>query len=128
LGHAWVAPLSLAAVFALLLWPQAPLLLFQTSLAALVCSCVLRESHWLCWLLRARAVRYVGVVSYGLYLLNSTAIGVVRRAFPQHAADSGFVFFSSLPLALALAALSHRYFEARFLRLRERFRAPEKVR
>jgi peptidoglycan/LPS O-acetylase OafA/YrhL len=70
----------------------------------------------------------IGAVSYGLYLLNSTAIGLVKRAFPAHASASGFVFFASLPLALALAALSHRYFEAPFLRRRERFRAPEQTR
>jgi peptidoglycan/LPS O-acetylase OafA/YrhL len=122
--RAWVAPLALAAMFSLLLWGAAPLLLFQASLAALVCSCVLVEEHGLSWLLRARPVRYVGVVSYGLYLLNSTAIGLVRRAFPEHAAESGFVFFASLPLALALAALSHRYFEAPFQRLRGRFAHP----
>jgi peptidoglycan/LPS O-acetylase OafA/YrhL len=75
-------------------------------------------------------------VSYGLYLLNSTAIGLVRRAFPAQQSASGFVFFAALPLALALASLSHRYFEAPFLRLRqaladptrgERFRACEQA-
>jgi len=121
--RAWLAPLTLATVFALLLWGAAPLLLFQASLAMLVCSCVIFEDHGLAWLLRARAVRWVGAISYGLYLLNSTAIGLVRRALPEHATDSGFVFFASLPLALALAALSHRYFEAPFMRLRDRFRA-----
>lgn len=125
--RAWVAPLSLATVFVLLRWGAAPLPLFQASLAVLVCSCVIVEDHGLAWLLRARPVRYVGVVSYGLYLLNSTAIGLVRRVFPERAADSAFVFFASLPLALALAALSHRYFEAPFLRLRDRFRAAPKT-
>jgi peptidoglycan/LPS O-acetylase OafA/YrhL len=120
LGRAWSAPLALASVF----WPGAPLLVFQASLATLVCTAVIREHHGLSWLLRARAVSYVGAVSYGLYLLNSTAIAVVRRAFPAHASASGFVFFASLPLALVLAALSHRYFEAPFLRLRERFLSP----
>ncbi len=125
-GNVWSAPLALTAVFALLLWPAAPLLLFQASLAALVCACVIQEHHGLSWLLRARALSAVGAVSYGLYLLNVTAIGVVRRAFPTHASASGFVFFASLPLALVLAALSHRYFEGSFLRLRARFRAPAK--
>ncbi|HEY0463376.1 MAG TPA: acyltransferase [Polyangiaceae bacterium] len=128
LSKAWSAPLALAAVFALLLWPAAPLLVFQASLAVLVATCVIVEQHGLSYLLKARALSYVGAVSYGLYLLNSTAIGLVRRAFPTHASASGFVFCASLPLALALAALSHRYFEARFLRLREHFRAPEKAR
>lgn len=127
-GHPWSAPLAITSAFSLLTWPAAPLLWFQTSLAALVGSCVITERHGLSWLLRVRAIGYVGAVSYGLYLLNSTSIGLVRRAFPGHAADSGFVFLSSMPLALVLAALSHRYFEAPFLRLRDRFRAPEKVR
>ncbi len=65
---------------------------------------------------------YVGAVSYGLYLLNSTAIGVVKRVFPAHALSSSFVFWSSLPLSLGLAALSHRYLEAPFLRRRTHFR------
>ena len=126
LGQVWSAPLALSAVFALLLRPSASLLLFQACLALLVGSCVIVEQHGLSWLLKARAVSYVGAVSYGLYLLNSTAIGLVRRAFPSHASASGFVFWVSLPLALGFAALSHRYFEAPFLRWRERFRAPEK--
>jgi peptidoglycan/LPS O-acetylase OafA/YrhL len=124
LGRAWSAPLALFAVLALLIWPGAPLLAFQASLAALVGASVVVEHHGLSWLLRARAVSYVGTVSYGLYLLNSTAVGLVRRAFPAHASAAGFVFFLSLPLALALAALSQRYFEAPFLRQRERFREP----
>jgi len=124
LGKVWSAPLALASVIVLLLWPAAPLFLFQSSLAVLVGSCVVREHHGLSWFLQLRALSDVGAVSYGLYLLNSTAVGVTRRLFPANAASSGFVFLASLPLCLALAALSHRYLEAPFLRLRERFRAP----
>jgi len=68
-------------------------------------------------------VTYVGTVSYGLYLLNSTALGAVRHVFPRHATCAGFVFWVGLPPALALAALSHHALEAPFLRLRERYRA-----
>ena len=128
LGQAWSAPLALVTAFALLLWPGAPLPVFQATLALLVASCVVVERHGLAWLLRARVVSYIGAISYGLYLLNSTAVGLVRRAFPAHASASGFVFFASLPVALVLAALSHRYFEAPFLRLRGHFRAPEQAR
>ena len=122
LGRAYSAPLALGAVFALLLWPSAPLFAFQTSLAALVGASVVRERSALSPLLQARPVVYVGSVSYGLYLLNSTAIGIVKRLFPSQAGSSSFVFWLSLPLALALASLSHRYLEAPFLRLRARFR------
>jgi peptidoglycan/LPS O-acetylase OafA/YrhL len=124
LGRAWSAPLALFAVFALLLWPGAPLIVFQASLATLVGSAVVSEHHGLAWLLRLRPLCYVGTVSYGLYLLNSTAIAVIRRVFPAQASAAGFVFFASLPLALVLAALSHRHFEAPLLRLRERLAGP----
>jgi peptidoglycan/LPS O-acetylase OafA/YrhL len=124
LGQPSSAPLALLAVIALLAWQGAPLIVFQLSLTALVGACVVREKHGLRALLEARAACYVGRVSYGLYLLNLTAIGVIRRAFPDHAASASFVFWLSLPLALALAALSHRYLEAPLLRLCPRFREP----
>jgi len=127
-GRAWFAPLALLSALSLLLWPGAPLIAFQASLMALVCSCVIVEDHGLAWLLRARPVRLVGAISYGLYLLNSTGIGLIRRAFPARAADSGFVFAASFPLLLVLAALSHRYLETPFLRLRSRFRASQSER
>ena len=122
LGATWCAPVALATVCILLSWASAPLLAFQLALAALVGACVIRERNGLSLLLEARATSYVGRVSYGLYLLNLTAIGSVRRLFPAHAASASFVFALSFPLALGLAALSHRYLEAPFLRLRARFR------
>ncbi len=123
LGKAWSAPFTLLLVVVLLAWPSAPLFGFQTALAALVAACVIREDHALSRPLQARAVAYVGRVSYGLYLLNVSAIGLVRRAFPTHAGSALFVFLLAVPLALAFAALSHRYVEAPFLRLRARYRA-----
>lgn len=121
LGRAWSAPLALAAMFALLASPSAPLFGFQLALAALVGACVIREDHALAGLLHTRALRYIGSVSYGLYLLNSTAIGLVHRALPAHSAP--FVFLLAVPLSLALAALSHRYWEAPFMRWRTHFRS-----
>jgi peptidoglycan/LPS O-acetylase OafA/YrhL len=122
LDKKWSAPFALAAVCTLLAWPSAPLFAFQLGLAALVGACVLGDRNWLSSLLEARVPSYVGRVSYGLYLLNLTAIGSVRRLFPEHAASAMFVFALSFPFALALAALSHHYFEAPWLRLRAHFR------
>jgi peptidoglycan/LPS O-acetylase OafA/YrhL len=121
LGNAWSAPLALGSVFAFLTWPSAPLLAFQTSLAALVAACVVRERHGLSGLLELTAVRYVGSLSYGLYLLNSSALGLTRRLFPGHAHSAAWQFWLSLPLALAFAALSRHTLEARILRLRKHF-------
>lgn len=124
LGATWSAPVALAAVCVLLVSPSAPLLAFQLALTALVGACVIREQNGLSLVLETRAASYIGRVSYGLYLLNLTAIGSVRRLFPAQAASASFVFALSFPLALGLAALSHRYLEAPFLRLRARFRGP----
>lgn len=121
LGYSPSAPLALGVVFALLFWPGAPLVAFQAGLAALVGACVIGEQHGLAALLRLCPVAYLGSISYGLYLLNSTAIGALRRLVPAHAGDAGFVFFWALPATIGLAALSHHFLEARFLRLRARF-------
>ncbi|HEX3850356.1 MAG TPA: acyltransferase [Polyangiaceae bacterium] len=123
LGQTWSAPLALALAIALLVWPSAPLFGFQLGLSALVGACVIRERHALARVLKGRAVSYIGRVSYGVYLLNLTAIGLVRRALPSHASSSLLVFTLSFPLALGLAALSHCYLEAPFLRQRARPRA-----
>ncbi len=125
LSKRWSAPLALAAVAGLLCWPSAPLFAFQAALAALLGACVMREDNALAPLLRARPVAYVGALSYGAYLLNSTGIGLIRRLFPGQVEHAGVVFWLSLPLVLALAALSHRYLEAPFLGLRARFRHAE---
>jgi len=128
LGGWWSAPLALTLACSLLVWPRAPLFAFQLSLAALLGACVIRERHGLSRVLDARAPAFVGRVSYGAYLLNLTAIGSVRRLFPAHASSAGFVFALSLPLAILLATLSHRFFEAPFLALRTRFRSTSPAR
>jgi peptidoglycan/LPS O-acetylase OafA/YrhL len=117
------APILLVSVFALLIFASAQLFAFQIALTGLVGACVIRADNGLASALEARVPSYVGRVSYGLYLLHLTAIGCIRRLFPAHSGSAGFVFILSLPLALALAALSSRYLETPFLRLRSRFRA-----
>ncbi len=52
---------------------------------------------------------YLGKISYGLYVLHVAAIRVVPSPI------------LALPLTIAMAALSYRYLESPFLRLKERF-------
>lgn len=111
LGRPQCAPLALGAALYLLANQQAPLFVFQLALAVLVGACVVPERHALSALFAARPVRYIGSVSFALYLLNLTAIGAVRRAFPSHVESSLFVFALALPLALGLAALAHHFIE-----------------
>ena len=64
----------------------------------------------------ARALRYVGTIAYGLYLLHSPFIGAARDlAAWMHPGQSGwlslFVSISGIGLATAVAAISWEYFE-----------------
>lgn len=122
LGHPLSAPLSFVALLACLINPSPLGIGYQLALGSLVGSCVIQERHALRAMLTARPVVYVGQISYGLYLLHPGAIGLVRVVFPQYSHQALVVFALTLPLALALAALSHRYLEAPLQRYRERFR------
>ena len=58
---------------------------------------------------RLNAGSYLGKISYGLYLFHAAVIRFVPSPF------------LALPLTIAIAALSYRYLEAPFLRLKSRF-------
>jgi peptidoglycan/LPS O-acetylase OafA/YrhL len=121
LGHAWVPPLSLVLVLACVGLDGTPFWLTSGVMTALVVSCCLRTRHPLMPVLTLSWVRYVGMVSYGIYLLHMLALNLVRRAVPEQ----GFALYFPLTLGLSvlLAGLSYRYFESRFLRLKERLAA-----
>jgi peptidoglycan/LPS O-acetylase OafA/YrhL len=117
LGARWSAPVAFASmvVAIVLCWP---LLLVHLAMAALVGTCVARSDHGLRALTDARAVRHVGVVSYGIYLLHGPLVAIVLRRFEQPLP----VFVIAFGLSIGVATLSYRFIEAPFLRLRERFR------
>jgi peptidoglycan/LPS O-acetylase OafA/YrhL len=58
---------------------------------------------------RLQAGAYLGKISYGLYVFHAAAIRVAPSPL------------LALPLTIAIAALSYRYLEAPFLRLKDRF-------
>jgi peptidoglycan/LPS O-acetylase OafA/YrhL len=72
--------------------------------------------------LSLRALRYIGSVSYCLYLVHLPVIMILR-----HHIQSKIVFCAvSLALSVALAELSRRYFETPILRLKDRWFASTK--
>jgi peptidoglycan/LPS O-acetylase OafA/YrhL len=120
LGARVSAPLALAAVVAMLAADGVPLVALQVGLVALVGASVVRPDHGLAPLLDAAPVRWVGTVSYGVYLFHVSAISAARRILPA-GSDALPVFAVAFPLTLAAAAASYRWFERPFRGLRERF-------
>ena len=82
----------------------------------------MREDNGLAWLLRLRPAAFVGTVSYGMYLLNSLCLHGVRAVLkPIGVAYPPVTFVTTLGVTVMAAYLSHRYYESRFLALKERF-------
>jgi peptidoglycan/LPS O-acetylase OafA/YrhL len=87
-----------------------------------------------------RALTYLGKISYGLYVYNPIAktagyiilfnVGlktVARAGWPEWTAWTVFVVFN-FGLTVAMAAVSYRWLESPFLRLKERFtRVPSRA-
>ncbi len=116
--------MSLAGMIALVLSLAPTRPNFWISWAAtivLLGASVVRRDHGLAWLLRFRPLAYVGVISYGMYLLNSLSIHTVAEALARvHVRHPLFIFPLAVGLCTAVASVSYRYFERPFLALKER--------
>lgn len=73
--------------------------------------------------LTARPLVYLGRISYGLYVLHQLvleAVKVILYRLLGHC-PMGLRFFLSIPPTILLAAISYRWLESPFLRLKRRF-------
>jgi peptidoglycan/LPS O-acetylase OafA/YrhL len=122
LGWKWSAPVLLVTVLGCLAPASPPWLVAFLATTGLVGACVVREDNGLAWLLRLKPVAFVGTVSYGMYLLNSLSVHGVRGVLGRIGlAYPPVIFVFALGVTVALAHLSHRYYESRFLALKGRF-------
>lgn len=120
---------SVVAWFGLLLvvlnWRGAPEVLVHASAVMFVGACVYREDHVLARVMRLRGFAHVGAVSYGIYLLHmlvKNAIGKVAGAV--HVELSALdMFILTVVGSIIAASLSFRFYEAAFLRTKERYGA-----
>lgn len=122
LAGKWSAPAALA-VLALCLAPeQPPVLAAAFATAALVGACAIREDNGLAAILRLRPIAFIGVLSYGMYLLNSLSIHFVQGALGKiNLLHPLLVFPLAVSLAAGTAFISYRYFESPFLAFKNRF-------
>lgn len=121
-GRRHSATLIGAIVLSLIVVPWAKPPILHLGLAGLVLCCSVRRDHGLKCLFDNAPARFVGRISYGIYLWHVPVIGAIRSAVPGLRDHAAGVFALALPLSVAVAALSYRYFEQRLLAAGARFR------
>ncbi len=123
LGSKWAAALWILLLLASLVPRQPFWQMIQWFLvAAVVGSCVIREDNTLAPFLRFRPLAYIGLVSYGMYLLNTLVLDVVNPVMNRIGLRHPLLKFPIFVAATVLVAgISYRFFETPFLRLKERF-------
>jgi len=131
LGHRWSAPLFLVALVAYCALPTIDDWMVHALGVLLVGSCVGREDHFLRRPFDWAPIRWMGVISYGMYMLHMLA----KNAFSTLWGKLGFSlespllgihpavleFLGTTALVVMAATVSFKTFEAYFLRLKSRF-------
>jgi peptidoglycan/LPS O-acetylase OafA/YrhL len=122
LGHRAIAPTLIAITLASFAMRE-PHEIIEFLLAALVAACCIREDTLAAPVLTARPLRFVGEISYGMYLLHMLAVNAVRHVVGRRVGVS--VFLPATGLTIALSYASYRWFETPILRYRDRVQRSE---
>lgn len=97
-------------------------LMVPVALMLLVASTVIREDNDVAGLLRWQPIVWIGMVSYGMYLMHMLALNTVERAeVVFHIGSPVVLFIGSIAVAVALASISFQFYEKPFLVLKDRF-------
>jgi len=102
-----------------------PRLLIQVVMMVLLGSLVVREDHSARPILGWGPIRFVGMISYGLYLYHLWVIHPVRWAFLKlgWGLANPLFFATAVVACVAVAGLSYQFIERPILRWKERFAA-----
>ncbi|MGZ3456900.1 MAG: acyltransferase family protein [Archangium sp.] len=118
LGQGWSVPVIVVMVFFAIYNYDTPLWLSSLLLTAMVIAMCIRPHHVLAPLVDHKWLRYVGSITYGVYLMHMIALNIVRRVVPHNVP---LYYVLTLALSVGFATLSYRYFEKPFLKLKNRF-------
>lgn len=127
LGARWVAPVLLIAlvVYANLLPAEIRGLWrlgVHVLMLALLAACVVREDHGLQRLLTWAPIARIGALSYGIYLFHQICITIAQKGLAKLGISQPFVVLAlAFVLVWAMAEISFRYYESRFLKLKHHF-------
>ena len=122
LGFRFSGPIFLAGLIAAM-GLLAPKWMIWTLMTLVVGSAVVHERNGLPFL-RWRPLVYVGTISYGMYLFHLLCWNAVKRVVPWDV----LWLPATLALTIAVAGLSFRYYESRFLALKKRFAGGSRAR
>jgi peptidoglycan/LPS O-acetylase OafA/YrhL len=121
LGARWAAALILGALVAAVELTLARGIVW-TLMVLLVGAVVVRESNSLAPVLTWRPVAHIGMVSYGIYLLHMLSYNAVKKALAVTGIEQTWLLFPlTVTVATLAATISYFFYEARFLRLKDRF-------
>ena len=117
LGQAWALPALLLVLLACCAFTAIPSVLCYVVMALVVGACCIRPDSGARWLLSNAPVRYLGTISYGMYLLHMLSLNTAKRLT---GGDGWLFLLTGLAITIVAATLSYRFLETPFLRLKER--------
>jgi peptidoglycan/LPS O-acetylase OafA/YrhL len=117
-----IAALALWAVFLASFVTSVPLLLAHVDYALLVGATALGAAGPWKYVVESRPMRFVGKVSYGVYLFHVAVLGGLKALFPSLREHTLALYAIGAPLSIGAGALSYRLVEKPLLALRARFR------
>lgn len=117
-GARWFSPIVVLLMFISLAF-ETPEQITQVLMVLVVLSVCITERTLFHGFLTARLLAYVGVISYGIYLMHMLCANTVRFLFTE---DYGIhIFALTSLLTIAVAAVSFRIIESPILRFGRRF-------
>ncbi|MGE3532905.1 MAG: acyltransferase family protein [Steroidobacteraceae bacterium] len=121
LGANWSSPLLLASLFAAIEF-SLPSGFVWALMVALVGSVVIRESNGLSYVLRWQPISFIGLISYGMYLLHMLSFHFAKRILLAIGIDQDWFWFpATIIVATLVASISYYYYESIFLRIKNRY-------
>lgn len=118
LGYWWSAPLTFAAML-VAQWFLVPGPYLQMIIILWFATCAITERTMLHPVFAWKPLAFIGVFSYGAYLIHLLCANIAKRLLHQE--FSVTVFLLTAVLTLGISYLSFRYFETPILKLKRKF-------
>ncbi len=128
-GQRWSAPIFMALMVLVCTVPNEALLyvgrMFYICIAMTfaVIACSIRGDHALVPALSNRVIRYIGSISYGMYLFHPFGINLTDKFFAFSKSWPALQFLFIVGITMAIASLSYWTYERFFLNLKAKFTA-----